>query len=274
MAIARDIVTLLAVAMLPGCTATLSVEGVVEVLPGTFEMGCTGGQWDCAADETAHVVTLRQAYLVGVTEVTQRQFEAALGYDPSHFSHCGATCPVETVSWHEAAAYANALSAQERLSECFVCTGSGKEVECAVVGNPYDCGGYRLLTEAEWEWAARCGQDLTYSGANRIAKVGWIGDNSDYETHAAGELEPNACGLYDMSGNVYEWTMDGYADYDGAAVDPVGDPEAAERVMRGGSYAADDAWWARVALRYHLPPEIGTADYVGFRIARSIRSGT
>lgn len=136
----------------------------VVIAGGTFEMGCTVGQSDCGDDETVHSVTLTHDYEVGATEVTQGQFQAVMGYNPSYFTDCAgaasANCPVEGVRWFEAAAYANALSTAAGLGECYRCVGSDREDECDIALNPYDCDGYRLLTEAEWEGAARCGTDL------------------------------------------------------------------------------------------------------------------
>lgn len=129
-----------------------------EVPAQSFDMGCTPDQEPCEALETAHPVTLTRAYLVSVTEVTRAEFEDALGYSvkvSSSCVDCGADCPAECVTWHEAAAFANATSDLAGLPTCYTCSGAGESVECVPAANPYDCAGYRLLTEAEWEAAAR-----------------------------------------------------------------------------------------------------------------------
>ena len=240
----------------------------MKVPASTFLMGCTDGQSDCDDDETEHSVTLTHDYFVGVTEVTQGQFQAVMGYNPASFTDCGADCPVEEVSWYESAAYANAMSDAGGLSQCYTCTGDGSSVECDVAGNPYDCTGYRLLTEAEWEGAARCGTDLLYAGSDDIFDVGWISDNSGDTTHTVAGLAPNACGLYDMSGNVWEWTQDWYDDYgSGAATDPAGPEWGSLRVVRGGDWGSG-AGYAAVSGRGGGYPA-GAGNGVGFRLGRS-----
>ena len=183
----------------PADTGSQAHPDLVLVPASTFDMGCTPNQQYCDPDQVLHSVTLTHDYWVGVTEVTQGEFQAAMGYNPSTFSTCGPACPVETVSWHEAAAYANAASRAASLSECYTCTGSPPAVMCEVIVEPYACDGYRLLTEAEWEGAARCGTDLRYAGSDTILDVGWVTENSCATTHPVAELVPNGCGLYDMS---------------------------------------------------------------------------
>ncbi len=235
---------------------------------GTFQMGCTRGQSDCDADETEHIVTLTHAYEVGVTEVTQWQFETTMGYNPSFQPDCGVNCPVESALWSGGAAYANALSTAAGLPECYACTGAGDGVACEVAANPYECGGYHLLTEAEWENAARCGADPLYSGSGDILDLGWISDNSDGRKHDVASLAPNACGLYDMSGNVWEWTQDWYDEYAlPVETDPTGASSGSHHVSRGGAWDRS-ASLARVSYRRAAP---GMSDHgvLGFRVGRS-----
>lgn len=233
----------------------------------TFEMGCTASQADCDADETAHVVTLTHDYFVGVTEVTRAQFEAAMGYTPGYFSDCVGACPVEQVSWYEAVFHANAVSRAMGLNACYSCSGSDRDVVCTVALDPYGCDGYRLLTESEWEGAARCGEELRYSGSNTIEEVAWYTENADYSAHPVAGLNPNACGLFDMSGNAWEWTHDGYGDYESGAVsDPAGSLSSSERVFRGGGWYSD-ASLVRLANRGNVDPG-STISGVGFRLAR------
>lgn len=191
-----------------------------------------------------------------------------MGYNPSALTDCGADCPVETVSWYEAAAYTNAVSAAAGLTECYACTGAGSDVVCDVAVDPYDCEGYRLLTEAEWEGAARCGTDVTYAGSNDVSAVAWTSANSGGTKHAVGGLDSNACGLRDLSGNVWEWTGDYYGEYGSApATDPAGPATGSGRVIRGGGFGGGAAD-ARVAERAGRYGEYGY-DALGFRLGRT-----
>ena len=227
--------------------------GLVVIDAGTFEIGCTASQADCDDDELpVTTVTLTRSYWLDQTETTVGAFEALMGYNPARRAGCAA-CPVEQVSWHEAAAYTNALTAQTGEGEpCFDCQGEGAEVVCALIlRDPYSCTGYRLPTEAEWEHAARCGTDQRYAGSGDADAVAWSRENSDYHSWMVAQKAPNGCELYDMSGNVAEWVWDWRAPYPGGAItDPAGpssvyyrandyDPGHwfADRVFRGGS------WW-------------------------------
>lgn len=245
----------------------------VKVPASTFQIGCMDGQDDCDSYETEHTVTLTQDYFVGVTEVTQGQFQAVMEYNPSNYVDCDGLgpddCPVERVNWYQSAAYANAVSDGAGLQECYTCTGFGTNVECDVGMNPYACSGYRLLTEAEWEGAARCGTDTDYAGSDTATDVAWTAENSNSSTHTVAGLAPNACGLYDMSGNVWEWTQDGYENYpSGSMSDPSGAESGYSRVYRGGGYGnvAEDA----VVYQRHHDAPIGSGNYMGFRLARSV----
>ncbi|MSP55956.1 MAG: hypothetical protein EXR69_10190 [Myxococcales bacterium] len=245
----------------------------VEVPASTFDMGDTPGQPDDGTIYGVHTITLTHAYLLGVTEVTQAQFEAVMGYNPSRFTDCDGSgpddCPVEYVDWFEAAAFANGMSLEAGLEECYACMGSGDEVECDVSLGPYDCTGYRLPTEAEWEGAARCGTDMAYAGSDDPDDVAWTLDNEDnYSTHMVALLAPNGCGTYDMSGNDFEWVQDWYADYPaGGATDPVGPTSGTHRGLRGGNFASN-AIAASVSPRESYQPWEG-AYTVSFRLART-----
>ena len=251
-------------------TIAASQSGVdfVEVCGETFDMGCTSGAGTCGSDETLRSVTLTRNYYVSVTEVTQDQYSDLMGVNPSGMSACGGDCPVETVNWHMAAAYTNVLSRAAGLTSCYSCTGSGDGVNCRVSGDPYSCSGYRLLTEAEWEHAARCGEDYEFSGSDSIDVVGWIYGYTTV-TMPVGGKRANACGLYDMSGNVFELVNDFYGTISSAdAVDPVGPSSGSYVVDRGGSWF-HGASWARVAARdgTSLPSSANTR--LGFRVGRT-----
>ena len=206
---------------------------MVFVKGGTFTMGCTDEQGsDCYQDEKpAHQVTLSD-YYIGKYEVTQGLWKKVMGNNPSNFSDCGDDCPMESVSWNDCQAFINKLNQL-----------TGKS--------------YRLPTEAEWEYAARGGRDVAhnvqqtkYAGSNTLGEVAWYFDNSDVNysggkefegrklgTHPVGTKKPNALGIYDMSGNVWEWCNDWYGDYsNGGVTNPKGAATGSYRVLRGGSW--------------------------------------
>ena len=265
-------------------------DGVVDfdlvyLAGGLFDMGCTAAQQadgNCGGNETPeHGVTLTNDFWMSETEVTQAQWQAVIGNSPSFFVSCGLDCPVEQVSWWEAIAFANAMSSAEGMPECYApsgCTGApGVDLECTGVtvtsptGSVYDCPGYRLPTEAEWEYAARSGTDFLYAGSDDLADVGWHGVNSGSTTHAAADLQANAWGLYDMSGNVWEWTWDRYdGTYysTGPGADPEGPLAGSERVVRGGYFNGSTSS-SRVAIRTHPDPGESNSG-IGFRIARTV----
>lgn len=259
-----------------GVSLTSSGIEYVTVCGGTFEMGCTPGQVPCGldsgADETpVRPTTISRDFYLSKFEVTQAQYESVMGTNPSTARTCGRDCPVETLSWHQAAAFTNALSELEGVEPCYSCTGTGTTIECSPPESVYGCSGYRLATEAEWESAARCGDDTRYAGSNEIGSVGWYLDNSRSTLQLVGGKLPNTCGLYDMSGNVWEYVNDWYVSNEyvgGAETDPNGPESGSERGMRGGS-----AWNGindvRISHRSRLDPSYpGMAN--GIRVARTV----
>jgi formylglycine-generating enzyme required for sulfatase activity len=270
--------------------ASLDAElGLVAIPAGTFTMGSPKGEVGRGNDEAQHTVTLTHDFAIGATEVTQLQFEAFLGYDPNWFPDCGGSCPVEYVAWHEAAAFANAVSAEAGLAPCYGCTGKAPDWSCMASADPYTCEGYRLPTEAEWEYAARAGEAAAFSNGGNLVdgddyncegelpldnaelldSIAWYCGNGDGTTHPAGELEPNAWGLYDASGNVWEWCHDWHGDYDGDATDPAGPETGSSRVFRGGSWD-DVPRGARVAYRTWDDPG-DRYGFLGLRLVRSMQ---
>ena len=241
-------------------------ERLVQVCPGEFLMGSPDDEPGRAFGETRHRVELSRPFLIRATEVTQAEWEAVMGGNPSRFPECGPSCPVETVSWHEAVAFCNALSRSEGVEECYAVDGSD-----VFWPRGLDCEGWRLPTEAEWEYAARAGTQTAYhSGSEEAAlgRAGWYADNPGGTTHPVGGKEPNAWGLFDVHGNVWEWVWDRYGSYEGDATDPIGPRSGDDRVIRGGSWDSY-ARYCRAAFRFRLDPGYRLS-YLGFRPARSV----
>lgn len=229
---------------------------MVRVNGGAYQMGSPETEADRVEDEVQHTVTVSDFYL-GEYEVTQAQYEAVMGENPS--SNEGADNPVENVSWFQAVEFCNRLSEQEGLTPAYTIDGD------TYTWN-HDANGYRLPTEAEWEYAARSGTETTYSTGDTIsneqATFGGV------KTTAVGSHPANAFGLYDMHGNVFEWCWDFYGPYPTEEqTDPAGAEEGESRILRGGS-CADQPQHLRSALRVYYAP---TTEYydVGFRVARS-----
>ncbi len=243
-------------------------SGFVYIAPGTFLMGSPEGEAGRDPDrigrgiEDQHEVTLTTGFYLQATEVTQGEWQALMGTNPSSFTSCGSTCPVEQVSWLDAVTYANAMSRSQGLPECYTDRG-----EVVGGGSVIDCGGYRLPTEAEWEYAARGGSSDGLEGS--LDQVAWYSRTSGSTTHAVGQLQANAHGLFDMLGNVAEWTHDTYGALGGTETDFQSIPLSSYRFLRGGAWAFDGDR-ARVAYRNALQPAYRNS-WLGFRLARSAR---
>lgn len=219
---------------------------MVVVPAGSFDMGSNGGEEN---EKPVHRVTIKRAFAIGKTEVTQAQWKAIMGNNPAKYGACGDNCPVEQVSWDDAQEFIEALNEK-----------TGKN--------------YRLPSEAEWEYACRAGGQHTYCGGDDMNSVGWYGGlatpagNSGKSTNPVGTKQPNAWGLYDMSGNVWEWVQDSYHEsYEGAPADGSAweEESATLRVPRGGSWSylqpAAKRGGSETDFRY------GT---IGFRLARTL----
>ena len=222
----------------------ISIE-MVKVEAGTFMMGATSEMKDPYDDEKpVHQVILTNDYYMGKYEVTQALWEAVMGSNPSIFE--GDNLPVETVSWNDC---------QEFISKLNSMTGRK----------------FRLPTEAEWEYAARGGKksrSYQYSGSSNISDVAWYDGNSGSKTHPVGTKQANELGIYDMSGNVYEWCSDWYGSYSSSSqTNPTGADSGSSRVYRGGSWIYI-AWLCRLSYRAVNTP--GYRSYgIGLRLALS-----
>ncbi len=246
---------------------------MVLIPKGDFMMGALEDDEEANGDEKPrHKVTLTQNFLIGKYQVTQVLWESVMGSNPSFLK--GANRPVEQVRWVDVVEFCNELSELEGLTPAY--TTDGQNVTCNWTVN-----GYRLPTEAEWECAARSGQQFKYAGSDNVDEVAWYYDNSGDETHPVGQKKPNGFGLYDMSGNVWEWLWDrmqvdddwnpiGESVYpSGYRTDPTGPDSGPSRVFRGGSWS-DDAGDTRVSLRGNDDPP--RRDFVlGFRLSRLVQ---
>ncbi len=225
---------------------------------GDFSMGD-----DVEDDEQPIRRVTIDAFGMSATEITQGQYRAVTGENPSHFTGDD-DLPVESVTWFDAIAFCNALSVEAGLEPCY-------DVESGSCD--FSKNGFRLPTEAEWEYACRAGTATGfYLGETErdLAAAGWYGydsGNSLEKTHPVAEKEPNKWGLYDMHGNVLEWTNDWYGGYDSAGTDnPTGPDSGAYKSLRGGSWFSE-ASYCRCAFRINDKPD-RTGYFTGFRVVR------
>lgn len=192
------------------------------------------------------------AFGIGKFEVTQGQWKKVMGNNPSHFSRCGDNCPVENISWHDVQQFIQKLNIQSGTN-------------------------YRLPTEAEWEYACRAGGNHEYCGSNNSNAVAWYGAYAAYgkgtsgkSTNPVGQKQANAWGIYDMSGNVWEWVYDWYGDsYPRGSKDPQGPPTGTQRVMRGGSWYSNIAYLPVSFRQYELPSS--RLNFIGVRLVVPVK---
>jgi formylglycine-generating enzyme required for sulfatase activity len=239
--------------------------------------------------ETRHQVSLTNAFEISVTEATQGQFVGALGFNPvkkAQYLDCGQNCPVENTTWYEAVAYCNALSREKNLAQCYTCTWQGTTVSCEE-RQPYqgqgiyNCPGYRLPTEAEWEYACRAGTTTSlYKGEivkcesfDQVAHaIAWFDANSGKRLQLTKTKEPNDWGIYDMSGSVWEWIHDYYQEDLGSAAvtNPVSPENPLGRMMRGGTIKTA-ARHVRSSSRYNYTVPDNRITLQGFRCVRTVK---
>ena len=265
-----------------------SLQDMIWVEGGSFQMGQNG---DGTVDNvtSVHTVTLSGFY-IGKYEVTQEQYIAVMGANPSSFTanadagEIQNRRPVEMVSWYDALVFCNKLSITEGLTPAYRISGKTDPAawgKTPVTGNAVwnavtmvsGSTGYRLPTEAQWEYAAKGGSSAyntykIYSGGDTIDDMAWYSGNSNYKTHEVGKKEPNELGIYDMSGNVYEWCWDRVGDYSSTAeTDPIGAPAGfSVRVSRGGGWNTS-AMYVRSAYRLGYNP-FYQRYFIGFRVVR------
>ncbi|MBF0220366.1 MAG: SUMF1/EgtB/PvdO family nonheme iron enzyme [Gammaproteobacteria bacterium] len=223
-----------------------------EIPAGTFKMGSPTGEIGQDSDEVQYDVTLTKAFYLGVTEVTQGQWQYLMGTNPAYFTSCGLNCPVENISRSTAESFITKLNAL------------GK-------------GTYSLPTEAEWEYAARAGTTTAFSNGtiltatgtdSNLNTVGWYLANSNKITHTVAGKTPNAWGLYDMHGNVFEWVSDTYGTYPTTATtDPTGAASGSNGIIRGGSWSGEPKL-ARSANREQAVT-LNSSIYAGLRVKRA-----
>jgi formylglycine-generating enzyme required for sulfatase activity len=253
---------------------------MVLVPAGTFTMGSPTNEPGRFWDETQHQVTLTRAIYVSTCEVTQSEWQSVMGWNESYFQGTGK--PVEQVTWYDAVSYCNQRSTRDGYMPAYTITGvtqSGNHITGATVTWNQAANGYRLLTEAEWEYACRatsttafCNGGITDTECSpldpNLDQVGWYCGNASNTTHDCGGKAANLWGLKDMHGNVWEWCWDWWGDYpSGSVSDPLGPSTGSDRVVRGGGWYTS-AWLCRSAVRMRLDPDISDA-VLGLRLART-----
>ncbi|QEH38396.1 Serine/threonine-protein kinase pkn1 [Aquisphaera giovannonii] len=244
-----------------------SIGMKMRLIPaGPFLMGATGESQAYADEKPQHRVTITRPFYLGVYEVTQYEYRQVMGENPSRFND-SELLPVEQVSWLDAVCFCNKLSERESRRPYYKIEGDAVTIQGG--------SGYRLPTEAEWEYACRAPRNSEeamkhpFGGDDSaLEQYAWFDGNSEKKTHPVGQKKPNRWGLYDMQGNVWEWCQDRYSDVYyrfSPDADPAGPSEAPYRVIRGGSWCYDP-WLCRPAYRLRDTPD-NRSNALGFRVA-------
>ena len=279
-------------AVSPDASTTPRTIKWITVKPGTFRMGSPVTEACRLDNETRHAVTLSHGFQIAQTEITQHQFALVMGENPSrpnHISACGQDCPVDSIGWSDAVVFCNYMSEKANLTKCYTCVGKGtydKPYDCRARleyegAKIYDCPGYRLPTEAEWEYAYRAGSSAPLHNGKSLGHcfddpaadpIAWYAETAGGRTRPVARKQPNAWGLYDMAGNVWEWVQDWYsADLGtGKVTDPSGPGNGSGKVLRGGSWVGGSGTLraAQRNTRKGVRPQ-STVGFLGFRPVRT-----
>ncbi|MCL2719954.1 MAG: SUMF1/EgtB/PvdO family nonheme iron enzyme [Treponema sp.] len=234
-------------------------ENMVLINGGNFLMGSRMSEWGRQSNEGIQRQVTISSFYINKYLVTQKEYQEIMGENPSVFK--GDNLPVERVSWFQAIEYCNKKSLKEGLTPVYTINGSQ-------VSWDRNANGYRLPTEAEWEYACRAGTTTPYNLGSFINDIAWYADNSGRKTNPVGLKQANAWGLFDMHGNVAEWCWDWFADYTTVVIDPSGPASGQNRVHRGRSWN-DTAESLRSANRGYAHPQ-NTSSFTGFRIVRNV----
>jgi len=248
-------------------------ENFVLVEKGSFTMGDTWGDGD-SYEKPTHQVTFTYDFYIGKYEITFDEYDAFCDstgrIKPEDEGWRSGIRPVINVSWNDSISYCNWLSEREGLPKAYDDKGNFLDKDGKITTDPSKVIGYRLPTEAEWEYAARGGnksKGYKYSGSDNVNDVAWNTDNSDRKTQEVGNKTPNELEIHDMSGNVWEWCSDWFVSYSSSAQTNPYNYSGSRRVLRGGS-GYYDATYMRVAYRYYGTPTLTYYD-LGFRIAKT-----
>jgi len=233
-------------------------------VPGTtFDQGCTRpDELPCYPNEfPAHTVTVGD-FQAMATEVSQELWRAVSNTNPSGHLACGCNCPVESMTWYEAVAFANALSEVQGHDPAYIIDGTNVTWDT-------DSNGWRLPTESEWERMAKGDSDDLVAAGVDVTAAAWYRENAPDGPQPVGQKEPTVHGIHDLNGNVWEWTWDWSEPYtDDSAVNPGGPATGSVKVLRGGSYV-DDYRVVRTSTRRELPPD-QAVESVGLRLVRGV----